>query len=295
MISLLMASVSANSQASDSLTENFYHELYSFQFLSARNTLDQIRASRYDPIMKEMMYISYEWWMLISTEENRARAKYVLDRIERNINRLDQRLKSGNLIQDELLQMIMLYSYQSRINNHIDNKINGFMSFKASEEYFKQLSPCEDMSCDVYNLVAGLYYTLTGYIEKEYPGIYKLAMDEDLADIEKGLSLLSACENSIIDQIRTESNYFFMKLYLEVEPDLKKAESYANKLIARFPENLVFHLNHLVILDRLNDKEKLLPACQAFMQLTEKQTELSVAQKTYFTTECKKLESRHLN
>ncbi|MBN1952096.1 MAG: hypothetical protein JW801_12920 [Bacteroidales bacterium] len=293
-ILLIIALTPVKSQDIDPLTDNFYHQLYSFRFREAKQTLGQIRETNRDPLIKEMMYISYEWWMLISSGNEIKHARYLLDRIEGDIKKLDQRLKSGNFKQGDLLQMIMLYSYQSRINNHIDNRINGFISFKASEEYFKKLAPCEDLSCDVYNLVAGLYYTLTGYIQKEYPAIFRVSFDAQFANIDLGLSLLAKCQQSVIDQIRTESAYFFMKLYLEVEKNFQQAELYASQLIKKYPDNLIFRLNHLTILDKLGKKDDLLAASEHFMKLTESQAGLTGTQRAYFIRECQALSRNYL-
>lgn len=279
----------AHSQTGDPLAETFYQEIYKFQFESAKHTLNHIKSSTRDPLIKEMLYISYEWWMLISTDIDRHHAEYLLDRIGKNIERLDQRIKSGKLMQNDLLQMIMLYSYQSRINNHLNDQIKGFLSFRASTEYFKLLSPCSNIGCDIYNLVAGLFYTLTGYLQKEYPAIYNMTFDEGFADIPKGISLLAKCENSVISQIRTESMYFFMKLYLEVEPKFETAEVYATQLIEQFPDNLVFRLNHLTILNNLGKDEELLEACRTFLELAENLPEISEKQRIYFIHECRSL------
>jgi len=286
---IFLSSFAVRAQTADSLSITFYDHLYNFRFQSADSTLKIIREQQPDPIVREMIDISYGWWLLISGENGKNHSTRLLDFIDAKILELETIKETSRLSQIEVLHMIMLYSYQARIHNHLDNKIQGFKSFRASNRYFEQLRPCDEISCDVYNLIAGLYYALTGYIQKDYPGVFRLTFTEEFADIDKGLELLGKCAESETDQIKTESIYFFMKLYLEVEEDAGKAMEYASYLVSKFPDNLVFRLNQLLILNENGDEDALEKACASFLDLTRNNNQLSERQRTHFTRECKEL------
>jgi len=111
----------------------------------------------------------------------------------------------------------------------------------------------------MYNFIAGMYYSLGGYMKKEHPSLFLFGFDSKFADQEKGYALLTMGTMSENLQVQTESIYFFMKLYFEVENDPHTALKYSEKLIDKFPDNLVFRYNQLLILrarDLLKDWKK---------------------------------------
>jgi hypothetical protein len=275
-----------NAQLEDSLTELFYQQLYGYKFISAESTLAKIKERHQNDMIYEMVSINYSFWMLFTGKTDPVENDELLQRIECNIKRIESTETKKALSQENILQLIMLYSFQSRIYHKLDHTLNAVQTFRASYSYFKQMEPCLKTNCEVYNLVSGMYYVLTGYIRKDHPLIFYLAFDNELADINRGLSLLSQGVNSPILQIDIESRYFLMKLHAEVNDDPKKALVYANQLVGLFPENLTYRIYQLTLyhqLGKIQEKER---AYSKFLELMKNNKQLTENQRKVLLAEC---------
>ncbi len=67
------------------------------------------------------------------------------------------------------------------------------------------------------------------------------------------LKLLSYSDDKILN---TESNYFLMKIYYEIESDKQSALAYSNHLKKNFKSNYVFHFYNHKIKSKKTDKKQ---------------------------------------
>lgn len=286
IVFLFFIPCAGKAQISDSLTEKFYNQLYSYRFNEAETTLRNISREPVDPTLYEMSLINYGWWMLFtgrnSTEEN----EILLKRIASDIEKIKQAASGNAYSQEDLLQLILLYSFQSRINKKLGNTLSAVQSFRNSYSYFRQLEPCGENTCEVYNLVSGMYYVLTGYIHKDYPLIFKLAFDDELADINRGLELLSRGIDSPAIQIDVESRYFLMKLHAEVNEDPANALIYADQLVAMFPNNLTYRIYQLTLYGQLGMQAETEQAYIEFLLCMKNNPQLTPNQRRVLMEEC---------
>jgi len=232
----------------------------------------------------DLSSISYSWWKIISGENSKKSINLLFGDIESAIGYSREQLKSGGASQEPILQLILLYSYKSRLHNLNDNRVAGFYAFKQSFDYFKMLKPCNNHACDLYNFVSGMYYALGGHLEEEFPPAL-LGIDKNYADKEKGYQLLEKSTYSEVRQIRIESTYFLSKLYLELQENPEKASRYTQLLINQFPENLVFRYNHVLALynqGKINEAETVY---QSIMKSARENSQLTLIQKTHFENE----------
>lgn len=275
-----------NAQQGDSLTELFYQQLYSYHFVQAESSLKKIQSQQENDILSEMIVINYGYWMLFTGKNNSRQNAELIERIELNIHKLENDLPKNALSQENLLQLIMLYSFKSRIQYKLDNTISAIQSFRSSYLYFKRLKPCSGGECEIYNLVTGMYYVLSGHIRKDYPLLFILAFDKEFADINKGLFMLSKGIKSPILQIQTESRYFLMKLHAEVNEDPEKALIYANQLIRLFPGNLTYRIYQLGLYSELGKKQKTELAYSRFLREMKNNKQLTKNQRRVLLEEC---------
>jgi len=186
------------------------------------------------------------------------------------------------------LQLIVMYSYKSRVHNLEHSRLSSYTAYKTSLDYFEQLIPCERVSCDMYSFVAGMYYSLGGYIKKEHPSFFFLGFDTKYADQQKGFVLLSQGVKSENLQVQTESIYFFMKLYFEIENNPDVALKYSEMLIKKFPDNLVFRYNQIQILQAQGLEERLKDEYKELVVCSELNRQISKKQQVHFIEEYSK-------
>jgi hypothetical protein len=282
---LLFSSVYVQAKINQDMIDTFYLELYNYRFLSADSTLNQIEIVEKDTGITNLLQITCQWWLIISGENDPAGIDPLLDKIDQSISCITEKNSSDELSRNELLQLIAMYSYKSRVHNLHHNRLSSYAAFYASMDYFEQLLPCEKISCDMYNFIAGMYYSLGGYLKKEHPSLFFLGFDNRYADQEKGYALLQQCTHSENRQVQTESIYFFMKLYMDVDEDPDAALKYSEMLIEKYPDNLVFRYNQLQI---LKDQELIDRMGKEYIELEKRasqNTQLSEKQKMHFVDE----------
>lgn len=277
--------LSVQAKINQSQIDTFYLQLYNYRFLTADSTLQQIISAEKDQGIVNLLQITYQWWLVISGEDNPSDIDPLLDKIEQSIATLEKSNGTQKLGQDKLFQLIVMYSYKSRVHNLEHNRLSGFSAYNASLDYFEQLVPCERVSCDMYNFVAGMYYSLGGYMKKEHPSLFFLGFDDQYADQEKGYSLLTQGTKSENLQVQTESIYFFMKLYIDVENNPVAALKYSERLIEKYPDNLVFRYTQLQILNAQGLNERMHKEFLELKERAEQNSQLAEKQKKHFTEE----------
>jgi hypothetical protein len=286
---LLSAGYIVQGKVNQPMVDSFYVALYGYHFQSAEKYLQQIVKTEEDRGVVDLLEITYQWWLIISGENNPTGVEPLLTEIDRSIDHIVGKNAGSELTQGELLQLIAMYSFKSRVHNLVQNRLSSYSAFSASLDYFEQLVPCTETDCDMYNFIAGMYYSLGGFMKKEHPSLFFLTFDSKYADKEKGYELLQRGTQSENKQVQTESIYFLMKLYLDVQADPKMAAPYSEKLVSRFPENLVFRFNNLLALRGLGEIDLAEAQAKELLKLADMNKQLTERQRMHFREEIDKL------
>jgi len=269
--------------------EKFYQNLYNYKFLSADSVLMDMSDQKISSQITGILQISLSWWQIISGENTPDKIDSLFKRIDSDIALIEYKTQKPELSQDEILQLIVLYSYKSRLHNYQNNRLASFSAFKQSFNYFEKLIPCDSENCDMYNFIAGMYYALGGHLQQQFSPIFMLGLNRNYADTAKGYKLLKLGTLSQNKQIRTESVYFLMKLYFEAQDDPEVASTYSGQLVDQFPDNLVFRFNHVLMLYKLGKYSAAESAYQKLLKRSQKNMQLSAKQKQHFRDEYRKL------
>jgi hypothetical protein len=280
---------SAQARIDQPLIDSFYIELYNYHFLSAKSHLQEIKKTEDDQGIVDLMEITYQWWMIISGESDPLDIEPLIKKIDKSIQSIVKKKRAQELSQNELLQLIAMYSYKSRVYNLRENRLSSFTAFSNSLDYFEQVLPCEHSDCDMYNFIAGMYYSLGGFMKEEHPSLFFLAFDNRYADREKGFQLLQQGTRSKNQQVRIESIYFLMKLYLEVQEDPDRASVYSGQLVKLFPENLVFRFINILTLRGKGDFESAENEIARLLDKADKNRQLTEKQRSHFREEIDQL------
>ncbi len=282
-------SISLQARINQELIDTFYLQLYNYRFLSADSSLKKILLTEQDQGITDLLEVTYQWWLIISGENGETSIDPLLKKIDKAIVTIEHNHSSKHLPQDKLLQLIVLYSYKSRIHNMQHNLMSSFSAYNASLEYFEQLKPCEKVLPDMYKFIAGMYYSLGGYMKKEHPALFFFGFDDRFADQQKGYALLTEGIHSENLQVQTESTYFFMKLYADVEKNHDAALKYADKLIEKFPDNLVFRYNAIQLLHSKGANEQMQQEFNELKTRAARNIQLSEKQQSHFCREFDRL------
>jgi len=225
----------------------FFKNLYNFSFREADSMVVVMKESGMDNGTLSNIKANLAWWKLLSG-----------DAIEMNLKTCDSLLpesmsmgsKVKNRDVNSLLNIIYSYSLKARLENYKGNKLKSLIYFYKSITFINQCFeiPGKD---EKLNLVFGLYFYFMDYIENEYFLINAMFFSYPKGDKKKGLLYLHDCSLSDNEMIRTEANYFLLKIYAYTEKDYFAAYQTALSLTQQHPDNLVYCLEQLNLLMKL--------------------------------------------
>jgi hypothetical protein len=184
------------------------------------------------------------WWKLLSGDSIKTNLKICNSIIDESIR---FGLKNNDRDINSLLNIIYSYSLKARLENYRGNTLKSLIYFYKSIAYIEKCldSPVKD---ERLNLVLGLYFYFIDYIENEYYIMRALLFSIPGGDKNKGLKYLEGCSTSANEMIRTEANYFLLKIYAYTEKNYLKAYENARILTQQHPNNMVYSLEQFKLM-----------------------------------------------
>jgi hypothetical protein len=250
------------------INSEYYNQLnFNFSFPCLSDDFSQCR------LINDLTIINYYWWMVVAGEVNEPMKKKVLaylDGMEQKLNKNEQ--SSG-------YRIMMLYKLRFRLlykdNFHVFKLLS---EFNGIVEHGRQGSDCGMK--DYTRLIGNLIDYLTLVLYEKYPFFSSMFINKEKPNktvIIKEIQALTISDNLII---RTESNYWLMKLYLENELDYIAAEKYALHLVKDYPFNYIFSYYYASVL--LKNKNFLLASeeikrAMSFLDMNESLTQAQKA------------------
>ncbi len=226
-----------------------FEATYGYDF----NTVDQKLLPKVEESPEKNILISnFVWWKMVSGYEDDPA---FTERYKKATDAVIQRLsKNKDISNDELSMVVFAYSYRARAEILKERYIAGLRYLRLCvgymEKSLKRAGESESLT-----MIAGLY---NYFMARAYEDFFLLRpyllfypsgdMATGIKQIEKGLS-------SSNEFIRSESHYYLMKIYFEYENNLNEALKHNSYLLKRYPNNLVYGLYRLDILNGQDDSE----------------------------------------
>jgi hypothetical protein len=265
----------------NTLINCFFKSLYNFSFHEADSLVLVMNDSDMDNITLTNIRANLAWWKMLSGDEIESNKRKCDSCINESI-----RLSSVNKSKDTsfLLNIIYSYSLKARLENYRGNTLKSLIYFYKSITYIEECTnnPVKD---EKLTLVSGLYFYFIDYIEHEYFIVNALFFSFPKGDKNKGLGYLEECCLSDNEMIRTEANYFLMKIYAYTEKDYPKALAKVQILSGMHPNNLVYKLEQFKLLLTMKKEDE---ACLFQKNLIEQilaAENLNSTQKNHFTSQ----------
>jgi tetratricopeptide (TPR) repeat protein len=230
----------------------FFKNLYNFSFSSADSVLQVINSSDMDEVTKSNINANMAWWKLLSGENIESNLEICDSSINESIS---SALRDKHRDINSLLNVIYSYSLKARLENYRGKTLRSLIYFYKSITYVEKCigRPERDEKLD---LVLGIYYYFIDYIESEYFMTRAMFISFPKGDKIKGLKYLETCAASLDEMIRTEANYFLLKIYSYLEKDFKKAYISAEILTRLHPNNLVYSVEQYKLLLKMKKQEE---------------------------------------
>jgi len=234
------------------LINHFFKTLYNFSFHEADSIVLVMKRSDMDEATIHNVEANLSWWKLLSGDSTEDNFKHCDNNLDESIRLL---LKSNRDDTEADLNLIYAYSLKARLENYNGNTLKSLVSFYKSSTYIKKCINRQYRDEKFY-LVLGLYLYLIDYVEHEYYMANALFISFPAGDKIKGLKYLEDCSASTDEMIRTETNYFLLKIYAYLEKDYSKAYEKVQILTMQHSNNLVYKIEQLKLLFLLKKTEE---------------------------------------
>ena len=269
-----------NTIIKENVIESFFNEIYNFSFIKADSLLRGINGKIYSESIKNSIHANFFWWKILSGDKLGDNIKLCDKYCDKVIGELTN--KNSKDIND-IINLINTYALKARLDNYIDKNLNSvsnlYKSFKCANELEKTKN-----TDDKTLLVLGMYYYMSEYIQNEYWFSSVFMISSSIGNKKLGLEYLKKCSKSHNLVIKTEANYFLLKIFTTLEIDYSEALLYANYLHSEYPKNIVFSVEVLKILDKIHNIEKFRKLKLEINSQLNDSIELSSEQKTHFKT-----------
>ncbi|MES2837456.1 MAG: hypothetical protein V4667_08030 [Bacteroidota bacterium] len=250
---------------------------YNFNFKTADSLLNNTTVEYKNTTDFELLKSTILWWKIISGEKSTQQKQNYYVCLQNAENKLEkEKTKDFNYI----YKGITLYGFYARMDGLNKNYLKAFFRINKCLR-FLQTSFGNEEKYNYFYLSSGLYNYYMVNAVKHYPVIAPYLYLYPKGNTNKGFIFLETAANNNNLSLKTEANYFLMKIFLE-EKKIKEANSYAQKLTTYFSSNLLFQYYYFNTFIQLNDIKGAELVLKNIYSYTSKNKEISNTQKKYF-------------
>ncbi len=270
LIIILLSTFSNNLQSYSfqeaKIISEYFESLYSFEF----NKSDSILSSLPKSPEYSFIQINNYWWKLITTDNK----KNIIYSNALIINH-DKKYSNSPPTENEVLLNISIQAFKLRFLLYNKQYYKAYKQAKFLVQIISSSTIAQDNEYTI--LIYGLMNYFGNKAYKKYPFVFYQKQYKNFSDTI-GIILLEKAAKTNNIFVKTESLYFLVKIYYEVEENYEKALFYSSKLTSLYPDNAIFgyyHLNILINLKKNNEakifKEKLFKSIYSNNSLTLEQ------------------------
>jgi hypothetical protein len=258
-----------------------FNSLYNFEFKSTDSTIRFLKKNFSTSSWTYILEANYYWWKIISGEKNESYTNLFytsLDKAKNHVKYLNT--------DEKYFLLILIYSFKSRVDLMEGKYLHTIIELKKHINIIKKTFGKENQYY-AYYLSSGLYYYLTAVAYKNYGFLRSFMYFLPKGDKVKGIKYLNKKSGDFI--LETESRYFLMKIFDEVEDRSDLSIKYAEILCKKYPKNFIFQEHYLKSLAKTRNTPITTSEFNALRENVLNNKQLSKAQLIYFKSLSKKL------
>lgn len=253
--------------------------LYGLNFSTADSLISEIEKANDTHYLSHIARANYYWWQIITNAPNESLQVQFFAELE-SAEKILRKNSTKELDYFETFYNIYVYASMARLDLLNESYLQGLRNLNRSVRFINA-SIGNEYSFTPFLLTSGLYNYLVDHGNSMYPMFRLYTMFLPQASRHKGLRQLKTAAQADDLVVSTESHYFLMKIFQEIEKDFQNALIHARWLTENHPRNLVFLYHHYEISKHLELDE----APVVFQRITDQlefNADLSESQKNHF-------------
>jgi len=167
---------------------------------------------------------------------------------------IDKLSDKKTLTNEEVFRIISAKSILLKIDVQKKNYLKVAKNMQSVIKHFEYATKHEDD--DKMKFISGMYHYYVETAKEDYPIIYPILLFYPSGNKEKGLRLLRECTQSEDKNISIRSLLQLALIYYKDEKNIKISESYFEKLLIKYPNNLIWQIEYLNALKKYHLIEK---------------------------------------
>ncbi|MEA3496373.1 MAG: hypothetical protein U9R42_10100 [Bacteroidota bacterium] len=210
-----------------------FEHLYNFEFVSCYKKISYLKQHYPESPWTYILATNYYWWQYLTGENEDKTISYFYS----NIYLAESHL-TDNISYENLFCKTLIFAFKSRFDLMEERYIPAMKEFLKYTHVMRK-SFGKEKEFKSFYLSSGLYNYLSAVAYRDYLFLRPLLFLAPSGNMNTGLSFLKRKKYDLI--LDTESTYFLLKIYFEIEKDFIKAEKYGKFLIKKYPKNFIFH------------------------------------------------------
>lgn len=254
-VCLLMVFTATLCQAKslDAKAQSAVNALYHFRFHEADSIIGELEKQYPAHYLPSVARAQYYWWKLISQSANDSLKQQYLQ----SLLHAESLIKHDVPVEDsdfnDLFFLINIYASRARLDL-MNQDYFKTMRHLAKSASFISLTLHQEDAFSPFLLTSGLYNYMVGHGEEIYPFFRWYSLRYPKGNKMEGIEQLKKAAHGDNLLIKTEANYFLMKIYTEIEEDYQEALPYVHWLTDTYPDNLIFLHHYYEVMNQLNRK-----------------------------------------
>ena len=213
--------------------------VYNLSFDSASAEFQYVRRQKPDHPAGYFFLAMVDWWRIITELDNTSRDDRFLSELDRVIDLCDSRLKKNEHDTAALFFKGGALGFRGRLHGNRDDWVQAASDGRAALPIVQDAYKLAPGNHDVL-LGMGIYDYYAAVVPEQFPFVKPFMIFFPKGNREKGLRELREAAASG-RYANTEANYVLLQVFQNFEKRFDEALPLAQKLHARFPENVIFH------------------------------------------------------
>ncbi len=278
-VCLLMGLTANNCQAKtlDVKAQSAVNALYHFRFHDADSIIGELEKQYPAHYLPSVARAQYYWWKLISQSENDSMKHQYLQSLLHAESLINHDVLEEDSDFNDLFFLINIYASRARLDLMNQDYLKA-MRHLAKSANFISLTLHQEDNFSPFLLTSGLYNYMAGHGEEIYPFFRWYSFRYPKGNKMAGIAQLKKAAHGENFLVKTEANYFLMKIYAEIEENYQEALPYARWLTDTYPDNLIFLHHYYEVMNQLNRKNISEQIRISFFQSLEENQQLNSQQ-----------------